>query len=140
LVGKIRNASAAASNALILVSISIIAPVLLLGQYFVRQTIAGVQMLQNGGGKRTLDSLLERFPPLARAIEHSAEFITLGDVLQRAAQFIGSHLIAVLSNSVAAISQLVIMLFLLFFLYRDEETMTRFSHASCHLRRQRQRS
>jgi predicted PurR-regulated permease PerM len=140
LVGKIRNASAAASNALILVRISIIAPVLLLGRYFVRQTIAGVQMLQDGGGKRTLDSLLERFPPLARAIEHRAEFITLGDVLQRAAQFIGSHLIALLSNSVAAISQLVIMLFLLFFLSRDEETMTRFSHASCHLRRQRQRS
>ena len=126
LAGKIRNASAAALSALILVSISIIAPALVLGQYFVRQAIAGAQMLQDGGGKRIFDSLLERFPPLARAIEHSSEFITLGDLLQRAAQFVGSHLIAVLSNSVAAISQLVIMLFLLFFLYRDEETIMRF--------------
>ena len=125
LVGKMRNATAAASSALVLVTISIIAPVLVLGQFFVRQAIVSVQMLQDAGGKRSFDSLLERFPPLARAIEHSSEFITLGDVVQRAAQFLGSHLIAVLSNSVAAISQLIIMLFLLFFLYRDEETMTR---------------
>jgi predicted PurR-regulated permease PerM len=120
-----RNATAAASSALVLVTISIIAPVLVLGQFFVRQAIVSVQMLQDAGGKRSFDFLLERFPPLARAIEHSSEFITLGDVVQRAAQFVGSHLIAVLSNSVEAISQLIIMLFLLFFLYRDEETMTR---------------
>jgi len=125
LAGKMRNATAAASSALVLVTISIIAPVLVLGQFFVRQAIVSVQMLQDAGGKRSFDFLLERFPPLARAIEHSSEFITLGDVVQRAAQFLGSHLIAVLSNSVAAISQLIIMLFLLFFLYRDEETMTR---------------
>lgn len=125
LAGRIRNSTAAASCSLILVSISIITPALLLSQYFGRQAIAGVQILQDGRGKRTFDAVVERFPKIAGVIERSSEVITLGDALQRTAELVGSRLIDVLSNSVAAVSQIVIMLFLLFFLYRDEEALTR---------------
>lgn len=124
--GKIRNPSAAAASALFLVIISIIGPLFIASPYLLRRVIAGVQMLQNGRGMQILDALLTRFPQIGRVVESSSEFITLGDALQKTAGFIASHLGGVLSNSLGAISQIIVMLFLLFFLYRDEEEFKTF--------------
>ncbi len=123
---RIRSRTAAAGSALLLVTISIIGPALYLLQYLARQTISGATMLQDGRARNALDSLLHRFPRLASVIEHGSEFVTLGDATERLAGFVSSHLVGVLSNSLAAVAQIVIMLFLLFFLYRDEELGVRF--------------
>ena len=118
---RIRNRTAAAGTALLLVTVSIIGPVLLLVQYLARHAINGAAMLQDGRAQGALDAFLGRFPRLAALVEHSSEFITLGDATEKLAGFVSSHLMGVLSNSLAAVSQIVIMLFLLFFLYRDGE-------------------
>jgi predicted PurR-regulated permease PerM len=120
---KVHNRTAAAATALLAVTISIIAPVLLLVQYLVRNAIAGAAMLQDGRAQRSLDTLLDHFPGIAAAIERSSEFMTLGSAAQKLAGFVTSHLAGVLSNSLAAVTQIVIMLFLLFFLYRDGEVV-----------------
>lgn len=125
---RIRNRTMAALSALLLVTVSIIAPLLLLAQYLVRHALQGAQMLQDGRAERGLEALADRFPQIATAIEHSSEFIALGDAAQRFAGFIGSHLMGFVSNSLAAAAQIVIMLFLLFFLYRDEEVLGGFLH------------
>lgn len=125
-LSKIRNSTAAAASAVLLVAISIVGPLVFAGQYLVRQAIAGVQMLQNGRGRQILDAVLERFPQIGRAFESSSEFITAGEALQKTAGFVATHLGGVLSNSLAAISQIVVMLFLLFFFYRDEQSIVRF--------------
>ncbi len=124
--GKICNRTAAASSALLLVTVSIIAPVLLLAQYLAPHVITGVQMLQDGRVQRSLDALLNRFPQISATIEQSSEFISLGEAVQRLGAFVASHLVGLLSNSLAAVTQIVIMLFLLFFLYRDEEVAVGF--------------
>lgn len=118
--GKIRKSTVAAASALALVTFSIIGPILFVGQYLLRRAIAGVQLLQNGHSSQILASVLERFPQIGRMIESSSEFITIGEALQKTAGFIASNLGGLLSNSLAAISQIIVMLFLLFFLYRDE--------------------
>ncbi|MFP5227738.1 MAG: AI-2E family transporter, partial [Acidobacteriota bacterium] len=118
---RIRNRTAAAGSALLLVTLSIIGPALYLVQYLARHAINGAVMLQDGRAQRALDAFLDRFPRLASVIEHGSEFVTLGDATEKLARFVSSHLVGVLSNSLAAVSQIVIMLFLLFFLYRDEE-------------------
>lgn len=120
------SSNVAASSAVVVVTVSIVAPVFLLGQYMARQAILGVQMLQDGRGRRALDEVLERFPRIAQAVENSSEFVTLGDALQQFGGFAASYLLALVSNSLAAVSQTLIMLFLLFFFYRDEEVVTRF--------------
>ncbi|HVT98483.1 MAG TPA: AI-2E family transporter [Acidobacteriaceae bacterium] len=123
---KIRSRTAAAVTSLLLVTISIIAPVLLLVDYLARQVASGAAKLEDGWVQRSLDALLERFPQIATAIEHSSEFMTLGEAAQKVIGYATSHLGAVLSNSLGAVSQVVIMLFLLFFLYRDEEVAVGF--------------
>lgn len=119
--GKIRNRSAAAASALFLVIVSIIGPLLFIGPYLLRRVMAGVQMLENGRGQQILDAALERFPQIGRVLESSSEFITLGEAVQKMAGFVASGIGGILSNSLGAVSQMVVMLFLLFFLYRDEE-------------------
>jgi predicted PurR-regulated permease PerM len=123
---KIQNPTVAASSAIVVVTISIITPALWFGQFLVRQVITGAEMLRDGRVQRSFDAVQDRFPQIARSIENSSEFITLGGALQRLAGFLASHLVGLLSNSFAAISQIFIMLFLLFFLYRDEEAVMTF--------------
>jgi predicted PurR-regulated permease PerM len=124
--GKLRSPTAAASSAILLVTVSIIGPALLLGEFLARQAITGMQMLQDGSGKRIFDAVLDRFPQFARAIESNSELFALGDAVEKLAGFIASQLVGVLSNSLAAIGQIIIMLFLLFFLYRDEKAVLSF--------------
>jgi predicted PurR-regulated permease PerM len=118
---KVRNRTVAASSALLLVTISIVGPVLLLLHYLIRLAINGAEMLQNGQAQRGFDAFLNRFPQLAAATEGSSEFINFGEAVQKIAGFAASYLVSLLSNSVAAIGQIVIMLFLLFFLFRDQD-------------------
>ncbi len=123
---KIRSRAAAAGSALLLVTISIIAPVLLLVQYLVRNAISGARMLEDGRAQRGFDTLMDHFPSIGTAIERSSEFITLRDAAQKLAGFVTSQLGGMLSNSLAAVIQIVIMLFILFFLYRDGEVAVAF--------------
>lgn len=118
---RIRNRTAAAATELLLVTISIIAPALLLMQYLVRNAIAGTELLQDGQMQRGFHTLLHRFPGIVAAIEESLQVMTLGDTARQLAGFVTSHLAGVFSVSLAAVSQIVITLFLLFFLYRDGE-------------------
>lgn len=118
---KIRNRTVAASSALLLVTISIIGPVLLLLQYLIRLTINGAEMLQSGQVHRGFDALLNRFPQVGKTLGTSSEFLTFGEAVQKLAGFAVSHLVSLLSNSVAVVGQIVIMLFLLFFLFRDQD-------------------
>jgi predicted PurR-regulated permease PerM len=123
---QIRNPTAAASSAVLLVTISIVGPLLFVGQYLVGQAIVGIQLLQDGLGQHSIDAMLHRFPRIAAAIESSSEFITVGEALQKLAGFVVSQLVDMLGNSLAAIGQIAIMLFLLFFVYRDQEVVMRF--------------
>ncbi len=123
---RLRNRTAAASSALLLVTISIVGPVLLLLYYLIRLAINGAEMLQNGQAQRSFDAFLGRFPQLAATMEGSAGFTNFGEAVQKVAGFAASYLVSLLSNSVAAVAQIVIMLFLLFFLFRDQEIVLDF--------------
>lgn len=123
---KIRNPAVAASTALLLVTISLIVPVLLLVEYLTRHAITAIAMLQDGRAQQSIHALVDRFPQIGTTIERSSEFMTLGEAVQKFAGFVASQLIGFLSNSLSAIGQIVIMLFLLFFLYRDGELAVAF--------------
>jgi predicted PurR-regulated permease PerM len=131
---KIANRNLAATVAILIVTASIIAPATLVVQNLSRHALAGAKMMQDGRVERGLDSVLQRYPQIAQAWEHSSEYITLGEATEKAAGFAASHLVSVFSNSFAALAEIVIMLFLLFFLYRDEEVGVHFLYRLLPLR------
>jgi predicted PurR-regulated permease PerM len=63
--------------------------------------------------------LFVRHPALARYLQIITDNIDVSHTAKTATAFIGSRLAAAVAHSVKAIASLVVMLFLLFFLYRD---------------------
>jgi predicted PurR-regulated permease PerM len=123
---KIRNRTLAAVAALFVVISSIIVPVQFLIQYLVRKTIIGAEMLRDGRVQLALDRLLDRFPAIGRMLERSADVMTLPQAAQKLSGFAAANAAHLFTLPVTAITQIVIMLFLLFFLYRDEEAALSF--------------
>jgi len=118
---KIGNPTGTASVALLLATLSIIVPGLFLAQIIGQYAITAARLLQSGSVEHGVSAFLTRYPHLSSALQRSSEVLSLSQAVQKGAEFIAGSLVAMLSGSVAALTQTIIMLFLLFFLYRDEE-------------------
>jgi predicted PurR-regulated permease PerM len=82
--------------------------------------------VQDGTLQRAVNESLDRYPQLAYMLRHSSEILTLSQAAERAAGFFSTNFVIVLGNSVAALTQTILMLFFLFFLYRDDRNCMRF--------------
>ena len=118
---KIGNSTSTASVALVLATLSIIVPGLLLAQIIGQYALTAATLLQNGTATRGLNAFLDRYPQLVATAQHNSEFFTLSQAVQKSAEFLAGSFVSVLGSSVAALTQTIVMLFFLFFLYRDEE-------------------
>ncbi|HUY80574.1 MAG TPA: AI-2E family transporter [Acidobacteriaceae bacterium] len=123
---KTGNRTVAASLALLTVTLSIIVPGFLLLENIGQHLLNAVRLLQNGTAERSVSQFLAGHQQIASVLQSTSQYVTFGQATERAARFISAHLVGVLSNSVAALTQIIIMLFLLFFLYRDDEAAMRF--------------
>jgi predicted PurR-regulated permease PerM len=123
---KIGNPIGTASMALLVTTLSIIVPCLFLVQIIGQYAITAVRLLQNGTVAHGVSVFLARYPEFSSILQRSSEVLSFSQAAQRSAEFLAGSLVAMLSGSVAALTQTIIMLFLLFFLYRDEEIALRF--------------
>jgi predicted PurR-regulated permease PerM len=123
---KIGNPAGTAAMALLFTTLSIIVPGLFVVQILGQYAIAAARLLQNGSVERAVSEFLARYPHLSSTLQRSSEVLSLSQAVQKGAEFLAGSLVGMLSYSVAALAQTIIMLFLLFFLYRDEEVALRF--------------
>lgn len=123
---KIGNPTGTAAVALLLAIFSIIVPGLFLVQIIGQYVMAAARLLQNGSVEHGVSAFLERYPYFSSALQRSSEVLSLSQTVQKGAEFVAGTLVAMLSGSVGALVQTMIMLFLLFFLYRDKEIALRF--------------
>jgi len=126
LLEKIKHPTSAASIATFTVTLSIILPTLFLAQVIGQYAMSAANMLQDGTLQRGVSEFLDRYPQVASSLRHSSELFTLSQAAEKVAEFLTTHFVAVLGNSVAALTQTVIMLFFLFFLYRDKRFALQF--------------
>ena len=122
LQGRIPSRTWAASLATAIVTLCIIVPALFLlpivGQYITRAMSA----MQDRSLEKALNDSINHYPQLAKLFHRSAELVKLSHAAEKTAEFIAANLVTLLSNSFATLTQGVIALFILFFLYRDEAT------------------
>ncbi|MHB1935748.1 MAG: AI-2E family transporter [Acidobacteriaceae bacterium] len=123
---KIGNPTITSSVALVLATLSIIVPCLFLAQIVGQYAMTAARTVQNGGVEQGVNAFLVQYPQLYSTLQHSSEVLSLSQSAQKTAEFLAGSLVTVLSSSVAALMQTIIMLFILFFLYRDEEIVVRF--------------
>lgn len=119
LASKIKNPSLCAAIALVLITLAVIVPTFLLAQELGKQAFATISAFRAGGHQDKITSFIANRPELASSIESFTSSIDINHAASTAATYVGGNIAGFLGNSVRIITQLVVMLFLLFFLFRD---------------------
>jgi predicted PurR-regulated permease PerM len=122
LARRLRSRTAAATAGVLLVAGLIVIPLSLLITYVVRQIIAGVHGWQAGGGLSEWRSIVNLPPAVGRVLDWAQTNLDLQNQIASIGQSLAGQAGSLLAGSVSLVTQLVIMLFVLFFLYRDGET------------------
>ena len=116
---KIKNPSLCATVGLILILLAVIIPVFFLTQELSEQALVAFKALRSGTHQDKITSFIANRPALAAQIETFTSSIDVSNTARSVAAYLGGNLAGFLGNSVRIITQLVVMLFLLFFLLRD---------------------
>jgi predicted PurR-regulated permease PerM len=119
LATKIKSPSTCAALALILVILAIIIPSFFIAQDLVQQAIGAVTALRDDATQQKFTDFIARHPALASRIQTVSDSIDINNAARATAAYLGRKFAGFLGNSFGIITQLVIMLFILFFLFRD---------------------
>jgi predicted PurR-regulated permease PerM len=119
LASKIKNPSLCAALALILVTLAVIVPTFFLAQELGKQAFATISAFRSGAHQEKIAGFIANRPELASRIETFTSSIDVNNAARTAATYVGGNIAGFLGNSVRIITQLVVMLFILFFLFRD---------------------
>ena len=118
---RFRSRGVAAGIGVALVACLIVVPLGLLLTYVVREIIAGVGALKAEGGISEWRSVVPLPAFLRRAVDWAEVNLDLPGQLANIGQAVAGQAGNLLAGSVNLVTQLVIMLFVLFFLYRDRD-------------------
>ncbi len=124
---RIGSGNLSAAIAVVLVVLSIIVPAFFLVQELGRQAFALVRLLSKGSTQAQIGEFLTDHPALMERLSSLTDGLDINNAVRATAVFLGTKLAALIGHSVVIITQVVAMLFLLFFLYRDREQAIRFA-------------
>src|SRR5271168_4557783 len=119
LTSKIKNRSTCAAIALVFVILAVIIPAFFLAQKLGKQALNAVNALRSDANHQRITGFIANRPARASSIQSFTSSIDINNAARASAAYLGGNLAGLLGNSVRVITQLVVMLFLLFFLFRD---------------------
>lgn len=122
IAAKLKYKSLAAVISVTLVTFSIIGPTFFLGQSIGSHVLATARAVQSGAAANEIQKFLDQLPRLSSLLQYSMDNISFTQAFDKSAGFIAARLGALLGGSFNALTQLAIMLFLLFYLYRDGDS------------------
>jgi predicted PurR-regulated permease PerM len=109
----------AAGVAVVLVALLLLGPAVSLTTYIIQLATDNINELRGGGGFSELLSKLERIPLVGPLIRQASANFRLEEQIGNIGQAIATRASGFVSGSISVLTQLVITLFVLFFLYRD---------------------
>lgn len=134
LASKIKHRSSAAALALVLVILAVIVPSYYLAQDIGKQAFIAVSALRSDSSQQKFSEFLGSHPAVASRVEIISDSIDPGHAAQTTAAYTGRKLAEFLGNSFRLITQLVVLLFILFFLFRDRSLALTFLRSLLPLR------
>lgn len=134
LASKIRHRSTAATVAVVLIVLAVIVPGYFLVQNIGKQALHVISVLREDATQQRFSEYIGSHPALASRIEIISDSIDPGHAAQTTAAYVGSKLGGALGNSFRAITQIVVMVFVLFFLLRDRDLAQAFLRSLLPLR------
>jgi len=119
LTSKIRSRSLCSAITLVAIILAVIIPTFFLAQKLGEQALSTINAFRNGAHQEKITSFIANRPALASRIEEFTASIDINNAARNAAAYVGGNIAGFLGHSVRIITQLVVMLFLFFFLLRD---------------------
>jgi predicted PurR-regulated permease PerM len=119
LARRTRNPTLAAALGVLLVVVLILVPAFFLVQSLVQRGMQVVSLIQAGDAERWLQETRDQYPKVEHLIEQISETMDLQQAAQSAAGFLAGRVRALVTGSATIVTQIVMMLFALFFLFRD---------------------
>jgi predicted PurR-regulated permease PerM len=113
------NPNLAAAIALLLVILAIVIPSLSVAYGAGRHVIAAVGSMQSGTPQQELSQFLGQHPRIAKLVGYLVDNFDPVQTFQKSAGVAAGRVAAFLGSSLSALLQIVVMLFILFFLFRD---------------------
>jgi predicted PurR-regulated permease PerM len=117
----LHSKTAAAAVSTVLAASLIVVPLSLLITYLIRQIITSIHTWQAGGGLSEWRSIVHFPPVMRRALDWAQANLDLQAQISAIGQSLAGQAGDLLAGSISLVMQLVIMLFVLFFLYRDRD-------------------
>ncbi|MFP5249037.1 MAG: AI-2E family transporter [Acidobacteriota bacterium] len=128
LAARLRNRTLAAALALVLAVVSVVTPVMLVAYGVGQHVLEAVRTLQGSSAEQEFRHFIDQHQRIGAFFRSIAVFVDPGQALQRSAGAAAGKVGTFLGHSIVAILQIVVMLFVLFFLYRDEREALRLAH------------
>jgi len=122
---KVANKTLAATLAVVCVTLCIVAPVGFAIHFLARRILDALSLLRSPGVADRLHNGFGAFQALLARYSIPVGNFDLGSTMDRASGPIGAAIASFLGGSVATITQLALMLFLLFFWYRSGDAFVR---------------
>jgi predicted PurR-regulated permease PerM len=116
---KIGSSTLAAAAGVVIVALGIIVPVLFLAWNIGRHALMIARSMQDGTAERAFGGLVNQSPWLLKAQHYFIANVDLSQAIEKGSGLVALKMAAVLNSSISGITQAVIMLFVLFFFYRD---------------------
>ena len=118
---RMRSDTVAAGVAVVLVTLLIVGPAVTLVTLLIQQASDNVQQLESGEGGADWRATLDRVPLAGDLFRWAESRMDLQGQFKKLGQAAAGYAGAFLRGSMHVLTQLVIMLFVLFFLYRDRK-------------------
>ena len=128
IAARLKSRSLAAAASVALISTAIIGPAFFLIQSVAYHVLSAVRAIQSGRAEQEIQLFLDHSPRISDALQYAMDNVSVSQAFDKSAGFIVAQLGGVLGGSFNALVQILIMLLLLFFLYRDGQA------AATHLR------
>jgi predicted PurR-regulated permease PerM len=129
LSSKITSRNTCAALALVLILIVLVTPIYFLAQNLTEQAIDVVTSLRSETTQQKISEYFDDHPQLAARINAITASLDLPNAARASATAIGGGFAGFIGRSLGAITQIVVMLFILFFLYRDRELALTFTRS-----------
>jgi len=119
LSARLRKPALSAAIAIVLVVLSIVTPAMFVAHGVGHHVLGAVRSLQSGSAEQEFGQFIEEHQRIGEIFRFATGNVDSGEALQRSAGAAAGKLASILGRSINAIVQIIVMLFVLFFLYRD---------------------
>lgn len=134
LAHRITNRNLCATAALLIIVLVIVTPIYLLAQSLTEQALDVIAALRSDTTQQKIASYFERHPLLSARINSVTDSLDLQNIARSIAGFVGTRFGGFIGRSFSAVTHIVVMLFILFFLFRDRELALTFVRSLLPLR------